>query len=71
MDDVGLVNVNNLTITLRLGDLTAMFSGLANNRGSIAVSITTVAPPVLLVEFDSQNSIMAQRSPQNAVYSYN
>ena len=71
MDDVGLVNVNNLTITLRLGDLTAMFSGLANNRGSIAVSITAVAPPVLLVEFDSQNSIMAQRSPQNAVYSYN
>ena len=71
MDDVGLVNVNNLTITLRLGDLKAMFSALATNTGSIAVTFTGVANPVLLVEFDSQNSIMAQRSPQNAVYSYN
>jgi len=76
MDDVGLVNVNNLTITLRLGDLTGMFSAMATNAGSIKVDLVTVgdqsvAQPTLLVEFDSQNSIMSQRSPQNAVYSYN
>ena len=65
--DVGLVNVNNLTVTLRLGDLTAMFSGIFST-GTIAVSIST--PPSLLIEFDTQNTIFQQRSPTNAVYPY-
>ena len=69
MEDIGLVNVNNLTITLRMGDLSAMFSALSTMTGSIAVDI--IALPNLLVEFDTQNSIMSQRSPQNAVYPYN
>ena len=69
MEDIGLVNVNNLTITLRLNDLKGMFSSLPTMTGSIAVSI--VAIPNLLVEFDTQNSIMQQRSPQNAIYPYN
>lgn len=68
MEDIGLVNVNNLTVTLRLNDLNGMFSG-AFTTGTIATSI--LALPNLLVEFDTQNSIMSQRSPQNAVYPYN
>ena len=68
MEDIGLVNVNNLTVTLRLNDLTGMFSGLFTT-GTIAVDIKTI--PNLLVEFDTQNSIMSQRSPQNAIYPYN
>ena len=69
-DDVGLCNVNNLTVTLRLNDLRGMFSGTyaVANKDKVSVSLGT---PNLLIEFCSQNSIMAQRSPLNAVYPYN
>ena len=69
-DDVGLCNVNNLTVTLRLNDLRGMFSGTYDvaNENKVTVSLGT---PNLLIEFCSQNSIMAQRSPLNAVYPYN
>ena len=69
-DDVGLCNVNNLTVTLRLNDLRGMFSGTYDvaNENKVTVSLGT---PNLLIEFCSQNSIMAQRSPTNAVFPYN
>lgn len=66
-DDVGLCNVNNLTISLRLDDLTTMFSCITS--GGI-VSATFNAIPNLLVEFNSQNAILAARTPQTAVYEY-
>ena len=67
-DDVGLVNVNNLTVALRLGDLKNMLSLLPTvTTGGISVSLQNVN---LLVEFCSQNSILAQRTPQTAVYPY-
>lgn len=74
-DDVGMVNVNNLTISLRLNDLQQMLSAVpkklaATPASTFVVTIAGAAPPVLLVEFDSQNSILAQRSPQMAVYPY-
>ena len=65
--DVGLVNVNNLTISLRLSSLVRLFSSAAST-GSIAVSL--FGTPDLLVEFCSQNTILATRSPQTAIYSY-
>ncbi len=69
-DDVGLCNVNNLTVTLRLNDLRGMFSGTYATANENKVSVSLAAPN-LLIEFCSQNSIMAQRSPVNAVYPYN
>ena len=66
-DDVGLCNVNNLTISLRLDDLVNMFSCITS--GGI-VSATINGIPNLLVEFNSQNSILAARTPQTAVYEY-
>ena len=78
-EDVGLVNVNNLTISLRLfSNLSNMLSavGYQNNVNPNALIGPTFAvtfagnTPALLVEFNSQNSILAQQSPQNAVYGY-
>ena len=69
-DDVGLCNVNNLTISLRLDDLKTMFSCITSG-GIVSASINTGdALPRLLVEFNSQNSILAARTPQTAVYEY-
>ena len=73
-DDVGLCNVNNLTISLRLDNIVNMFSFVSIANSSIT-SATLVDPlvdaPVLLVEFNSQNAILAASStPQTAVYEY-
>jgi hypothetical protein len=72
-DDVGLCNVNNLTISLRLDSLVNMFSLKTVANASIT-SATLIAVnvdvPVLLVEFNSQNSILAARTPQTAVYEF-
>ena len=77
-EDVGLVNVNNLTISLRLfSNLSNMLSAIGYvNSGAGAKTGPTFGvtfagnTPALLVEFNSQNSILAQQSPQNAVYGY-
>ena len=73
-DQVGLVNVNNLTISLRLNPLVNMLSALPSAvAGAPTLSVTftgATQQPELVVEFDSQNSILAQRSPQTAIYDY-
>ena len=76
-DDVGLINVNNLTISLRLNALSQMISAVPAlipaatlAQSTFAVSLLGMTSPTLLVEFCSQNSILAQRSPQMAVYPY-
>ncbi len=75
-EDVGLVNVNNLTVSLRLhSDHKNMLSavGFLNNGTIVAPTFAVTFgrnSPSLLVEFNSQNSILAQQSPQNAVYGY-
>lgn len=73
-DEVGLVNVNNLTISLRLNPLANMISAIPSAAASAPTITVTFAgatqQPELLVEFDSQNSILAQRSPQTAIYDY-
>ena len=66
-DDVGLCNVNNLTISLRLDALVGMFSCITS--GGI-VSATINGLPNLLVQFSSQNSILSARTPTTAVYEY-
>lgn len=69
-DDVGLCNVNNLTISLRLDALVNMFSCITSG-GIVSATINGGdALPRLLVEFNSQNSILAARTPQTAVYEY-
>jgi hypothetical protein len=68
MDDVGLANVNNLTIALRLDPLANMISSI--DVGGVAYVVTLGAVPNLLVEFNSQNSILAARTPQTCVYNY-
>ena len=68
MDDVGLANVNNLTIALRLDPLANMISSI--DVGGVSYVVTLGAIPNLLVEFNSQNSILAARTPQTCVYNY-
>jgi len=68
MDDVGLANVNNLTIALRLDPLANMISSV--DLGGISYAVTLNGIPNLLVEFNSQNSILAARTPQTCVYNY-
>ena len=70
-EDVGLVNVNNLTVTLRLDSIANMFSSTATTGGYVVSLLTSdVDPAALLVQFNSQNSILAMRSPQTAIYPY-
>lgn len=73
-DEVGLVNVNNLTISLRMNNLVGMLSAVPTKVGTgvptFAVTIAGQDPPVLVVEFDTQNSILQSRSPAVAVYDY-
>ena len=67
MDNVGLCNVNNLTLSIRLDNLNRMLSAIPG-LATFVVSIPTA--PKLLVMFNSQNSILAARTPQSAVYNY-
>jgi hypothetical protein len=68
MDDVGLANVNNLTIALRLDPLANMISSI--DIAGVSYVVTLGTTPNLLVEFNSQNSILAARTPQTCVYNY-
>jgi len=70
MDDVGLANVNNLTIALRLDPLVNMISAITIPNVTFACTLVGAAAPNLLVEFNSQNSILAARTPQTCVYNY-
>ena len=71
MADVGLANVNNLTISIRLDPLVNMLSAVNVAGCTYAVALDTAFPPALLVEFLSQNSILGARTPQTCVYDYN
>lgn len=72
MTEVGLTNVNNLTISLRLNPLVNMLSAVPVAAAGAATQITCsiTGLPELIVEFDTQNSILAQRSPAVAIYPY-
>ena len=70
MDDVGLANVNNLTIALRLDPLINMISAVSIPNVAFTCTLVGAAAPNLLVEFNSQNSILAARTPQTCVYNY-
>ena len=75
MTDCGIINLNNLTISLRLNPLVNMLSAVpmaAAGGGATQISCTILgqALPELIVEFDTQNSILAQRSPAVAIYPY-
>ena len=67
MDNVGLCNVNNLTLSIRLDSLNRMLSAIP---GLATFVVTIPTAPKLLVMFNSQNSILAARTPQSAVYNY-
>ena len=69
MADVGLANVNNLTISIRLDPLVNMLSAV--NVAGCTYAVELAKAPSLLVEFNSQNSILAARTPQTCVYDYN
>ena len=68
MQNVGLCNVNNLTINVRLSDLNRMLSAVS--VAGVSFVTTIVKAPILLVMFNAQTSILAARTPSTIVLPY-
>jgi hypothetical protein len=84
-ENVGLTNINNLTLNLRIDNLINGFSSLSGVAGTAFTVAPTITPaftatigggqanagqPTLLMEFITQNSIVASMQPAMCVYDY-
>jgi len=71
-ENVGLSNINNITLNLRVADFTNAFALLGGftTVPTISVSTTNANRPILLMEYITPNSILAASQPPVLVYDY-
>jgi len=72
-ENVGLSNINNITLNLRVADFLNAFSVLGSftTPPTIALNLTnTTEAPILLMEYITPNSILAASQPPVLVYDY-
>ena len=72
-ENVGLSNINNITLNLRVADFLNAFSVLGGftTPPTIALNFTnTTEAPILLMEYITPNSILAASQPPVLVYDY-